>query len=92
MYCCTGNLSSIYLVCIKDLTEIYTIFSARDVNEVAQCIKDLNSPNFHPSMVSLWVIDSFERKNTERDLLAKLLVQLGKSHDGLLTQTQFIEG
>ncbi|XP_058743350.1 eukaryotic translation initiation factor 4G-like isoform X2 [Vicia villosa] len=74
------------------LSAIREYYSARDVNEVAQCIKDLNSPNFHPSMVSLWVIDSFERKNTERDLLAKLLVKLGKSQDGLLTQTQFIEG
>ncbi|KAI5423217.1 eukaryotic translation initiation factor 4G isoform X1 [Lathyrus oleraceus] len=74
------------------LSAIREYYSARDVNEVAQCIKDLNSPNFHPSMVSIWVIDSFERKNTERDLLAKLLVKLGKSQDGLLTQTQFIEG
>lgn len=87
-----GELISHFSCVSKDLTEIYTIFSARDVNEVAQCIKDLNSPNFHPSMVSIWVIDSFERKNTERDLLAKLLVKLGKSQDGLLTQTQFIEG
>ncbi|CAI8606741.1 unnamed protein product [Vicia faba] len=74
------------------LSAIREYYSARDVNELAQCIKDLNSPNFHPSMVSLWVIDSFERKNTERDLLAKLLVKLGKSQDSLLTQTQFIEG
>ncbi|KEH17961.1 eukaryotic translation initiation factor 4G-like protein [Medicago truncatula] len=74
------------------LSAIREYYSARDVNEVAQCIKDLNSPNFHPSMVSLWVTDSFERKDAERDLLAKLLVKLGKSQDGLLSPTQLIEG
>jgi translation initiation factor 4G len=79
-------------VCKYYLTEIYAILSARDVNEVAQCIRDLNSPAFHPSMVSVWVMDSYERKDTERDLLAKLLVKLGKSQDGLLSQTQLNEG
>lgn len=68
------------------------IFSACDVKEVALCVKDLNSPSFHPSMISLWVTDSFERKDTERDLLAKLLVNLAKSQDGTLSQAQLIEG
>ncbi|XP_045792328.1 eukaryotic translation initiation factor 4G-like isoform X3 [Trifolium pratense] len=74
------------------LSTIREYYSARDVNEVAQCIRDLNSPAFHPSMVSVWVLDSYERKDTERDLLAKLLVKLGKSQDGLLSQTQLNEG
>jgi translation initiation factor 4G len=43
-------------------------------------------------MVSLWVSDSFERKDTERDLLAKLLIDLVKSHGGPLSQTQLIKG
>ncbi|KAL2336934.1 hypothetical protein Fmac_011380 [Flemingia macrophylla] len=67
-------------------------YSARDLNEVVQCIKDLNSPSFHPSMVSLWVTDSFERKDTERDLLSQLLVNLVKSQDGPLGQAQLIKG
>jgi len=67
-------------------------FSARDVNEVVLCIKDLNSTSFHPSMVSVWVTDSFERKDTERDLLAKLLMDLVKSHGGTLSQAQLIKG
>ncbi|XP_014523092.1 eukaryotic translation initiation factor 4G isoform X2 [Vigna radiata var. radiata] len=67
-------------------------YSARDVNEVVLCIKDLNSPSFHASMVSLWVTDSFERKDTERDLLAQLLVKLVKSQDGPLGQAQLIKG
>jgi hypothetical protein len=67
-------------------------FSARDVNKVVLCVKDLNSPNFHPSMVSVWVTDSFERKDTERDLLAKLLIDLVKSHGGTLSQAQLIGG
>ena len=66
------------------------ISSARDVKEVALCVKDLKSPRYHPSMISLWVTDSFETKDTERDLLAKLLVSL--SQDGTLSQAQLIQG
>ncbi|KAB1225112.1 Eukaryotic translation initiation factor 4G [Morella rubra] len=43
-------------------------------------------------MVSLWVVDSFERKDVQRDLLATLLVNLTKSREGLLTQGQLIKG
>ncbi|CAJ2669947.1 unnamed protein product [Trifolium pratense] len=64
------------------MAAIKEYYSARDVNEVVLCVKDLNSPSFHPSMVYHWVTDSFERKDTERDLLAKLLIDLVKSHDG----------
>ncbi|XP_058752060.1 eukaryotic translation initiation factor 4G-like isoform X2 [Vicia villosa] len=74
------------------MAAIREYYSARDVNEVVLCVKDLNSPSFHPSMVSLWVTDSFERKDTHRDLLAKLLIDLVKSHGGILSQTQLIEG
>ncbi|RDX78681.1 Eukaryotic translation initiation factor 4G [Mucuna pruriens] len=74
------------------MSAIKEYYSAIDVNEVVQCIKDLNSPSFHPSMVSLWVTDSFERKDTERDLLAQLLVKLVKSQDGPLGQAQLIKG
>ncbi|KAK3007743.1 hypothetical protein RJ639_015087 [Escallonia herrerae] len=66
--------------------------SAKDEKEVALCIKDLNSPTFYPSMISIWVTDSFERKDMERDLLAKLLINLAKSHDGMLNQDQLIKG
>ncbi|KAJ7961876.1 Eukaryotic translation initiation factor 4G [Quillaja saponaria] len=66
--------------------------NARDEKEIALCVKDLNSPSFHPSMVALWVTDSFERKDTERDLLAKLLVNLTKSRDGTLSQAQLSKG
>ncbi|KAK3017141.1 hypothetical protein RJ639_007437, partial [Escallonia herrerae] len=67
-------------------------YSAKDEKEVALCIKDLNSPTFYPSMISIWVTDSFERKDMERDLLAKLLINLAKSHDGMLNQDQLIKG
>lgn len=67
-------------------------FSARDVKEVVLCVKDLNSPSFHPSMVSMWVTDSFERKDKERELLAELLVDLVKSHGGTLSQGQLVGG
>ncbi|XP_054780323.1 eukaryotic translation initiation factor 4G isoform X3 [Prosopis cineraria] len=74
------------------MAAIKEYYSARDVKEVALCVKDLNSPSYHPSMISLWVTDSFERKDTERDHLAKLLVNLTKSQDGTLSQSQLILG
>ncbi|XP_057733472.1 eukaryotic translation initiation factor 4G-like isoform X1 [Arachis stenosperma] len=74
------------------MAAIKEYYSARDEKEVALCVKELNSPCFHPSMVCLWVTDSFERKDKERDLLAELLVHLVKSHDGILSQAQLIQG
>ncbi|XVF22872.1 hypothetical protein REPUB_Repub12eG0208700 [Reevesia pubescens] len=74
------------------MAAIKEFYSARDEKEVALCIKDLNSPSFHPSLIALWVTDCFERKDMERDLLAKLLVNLTKSHDGVLSQVQLVKG
>lgn len=56
------------------------------------CVKDLNSPSFYPSMISLWVTDSFERKDMERDLLAKLIIDLTISRDVAMSQDQLIKG
>ncbi|KAJ6729941.1 EUKARYOTIC TRANSLATION INITIATION FACTOR 4 GAMMA [Salix viminalis] len=74
------------------MATIKEFYSARDEKEVALCIKDLNSPSFHPSMISLWVTDSFERKDMERNLLAKLLVSLASSQNGILDSNQLIKG
>ncbi|XP_027905523.1 eukaryotic translation initiation factor 4G-like isoform X1 [Vigna unguiculata] len=74
------------------LSAIREYYSARDENELVLCVKDLNSPSFYPSMVSLWVTDSFERKDTERDLLTKLLINLVKSQHHTLNQVQLIKG
>lgn len=70
----------------------YFVFSVRDEKEVALCIKDLNAPNFYPMMISIWVTDSFERKDMERESLAKLLINLAKSHDRILSQDSFVKG
>ncbi|KAK6920414.1 hypothetical protein RJ641_016318 [Dillenia turbinata] len=43
-------------------------------------------------MISLWVLDSFERKEMERDQLAKLLISLAKPRDGLFSQIHLIRG
>lgn len=59
---------------------------------MALCIKDLNSPSFYPTMISIWVSDSFERKDVDRDVLAKLLVNLSKSQHGMLSQDSYIQG
>ncbi|RZC69274.1 hypothetical protein C5167_032366 [Papaver somniferum] len=74
------------------MSAIREFYSAKDEREVALCVKELNSPSFYPSMVSIWVTDSFERKDMERDLLANLLVSLNRSHDSLLTEGQLIKG
>ncbi|XP_038709088.1 eukaryotic translation initiation factor 4G-like isoform X2 [Tripterygium wilfordii] len=74
------------------IAAIKEFYSAQDEKEVVLCIKDLNSPSFHPSMVSLWVTDSFERKDMERDLLAKLLVNLTKPGNAVLSQSQLMKG
>lgn len=55
-------------------------------------MKELNAPNIYSSAVSLWITDSFERKDMERDLLAKLLVNLCKSRDSLLSEGQLLQG
>ncbi|ERN01028.1 hypothetical protein AMTR_s00002p00142070 [Amborella trichopoda] len=77
--------------CLQHLT-FKPFYSANGEGEVASCIKDLNSPNFYPAMVSFWVTDSFERKDKEKDLLAKLLTNLCKSREGLLTEAHLIKG
>lgn len=71
---------------------IKEFYSARDEKEVALCVKELNAPSFYPSMVSIWLSDSFERKDADRDSLAKLLVNLTKSRDGILSQESLVRG
>jgi translation initiation factor 4G len=55
-------------------------------------MKELNAPGFYPSLVSLWITDSFERKDLERELLAKLLVYLCTAQEHLLSQRQLLQG
>lgn len=74
------------------MAAIKEFYSARDEKEVALCIKDMSSPSYHPSMIALWVSDSFERKDMERDLLAKLLVNLTKTQDATLSPVQLVKG
>ncbi|KAE8672146.1 Eukaryotic translation initiation factor 4G [Hibiscus syriacus] len=74
------------------MAAIKEFYSARDEKEVALCIKDLHSQSFHPTMIALWVNDSFERKDMERDLLVNLLVNLTRSHDGVLSHVQLVKG
>ncbi|KAI4364682.1 hypothetical protein MLD38_020739 [Melastoma candidum] len=76
----------------KSIAAIREFYSANDENEVALCIKDLKAVSFYPSMVSLWVTDSFERKAVERDLLANLLVNLTRPQHSMLSQDQLIKG
>ncbi|XP_064977166.1 eukaryotic translation initiation factor 4G-like isoform X1 [Musa acuminata AAA Group] len=76
----------------KSILAIREFYSAKDENEVALCIKELNAPSFYPSVISLWVTDSFERKDAERDHLTELIINLCKSRDSLLNQEQLLQG
>nr|QEX51116.1 eukaryotic translation initiation factor 4G-like isoform X1 [Cymbidium ensifolium] len=76
----------------KSISTIREFYSAKDDKEVVLRVRELSTPSFYPSMVSLWVSDSFERKNMERSLLAQLLVNLSKGHDNLISRSQLVEG
>ncbi|XP_040381953.1 eukaryotic translation initiation factor 4G isoform X2 [Oryza brachyantha] len=76
----------------KSVSAIREYYSAKDEKEVALCIEELNAPSFYPHVVSLWVNDSFERKDMERELLTKLFVSLCNSRNNLLSKSQLTEG
>jgi len=76
----------------KSVLAIREYYSAKDEKEVALCIEELNARSFYPSVVSLWVNDSFERKDMERELLAKLLVSLCSGRHNLLSKQQLSDG
>ncbi|ONM24278.1 Eukaryotic translation initiation factor 4G [Zea mays] len=76
----------------KSVLTIREYYSAKDEKEVVLCIEELNAPNFYPFLVSLWVNDSFERKDMERELLAKLLVSLCSGRHNLLSKQQLSDG
>ncbi|THU56279.1 hypothetical protein C4D60_Mb11t15610 [Musa balbisiana] len=76
----------------KSISTIKEFYSAKDENEVALCVKELNASSFYPSMISLWVTDSFERKDMERDLLTKLIINLCKSRERLIGRVQLLQG
>jgi translation initiation factor 4G len=66
--------------------------SVRDVKEAALCVKELEAPDFHPTLVSIWVSDSFDKKETERSLLVSLLLHLYAFETPLLTQEEIARG
>ncbi|CAA3020755.1 eukaryotic translation initiation factor 4G isoform X1 [Olea europaea subsp. europaea] len=76
----------------KSMSAIKEFYSAKDENEVGLCIKELKAPGFYPLMISIWITDSFERKDMERHLLTKLLINLANPRDGMLSPDQFIKG
>ncbi|KAL6656755.1 hypothetical protein ACP70R_004535 [Stipagrostis hirtigluma subsp. patula] len=77
---------------LQGIIHLRYLRTAKDEKEVALCIEELNAPSFYPSVVSLWVNDSFERKDMERELLAKLLVSLCNGRHNLLSKRQLIDG
>lgn len=71
---------------------IKEFYSVRDKKEAAFCVDDLKAPFFHPTMVSLWITDSFDRKDVEVDLLGNLLTYLCMTEPFLLKKGQLLKG
>ncbi|MCO5579506.1 hypothetical protein L7F22_033361 [Adiantum nelumboides] len=76
----------------KSEAALLEYFSARDLKEAAQCVEDLRAPKFHPTMVFNWILLSFEKKDPDRELLAKLLIGLQNSEAPLVNQEQIFQG
>lgn len=76
----------------KSIAAIREYYSAKDEKEVAHCIRELNAPGFLPTMISIWVTDSFERRDLERDMLSKLLVNLTRTQEGIFSPGLLVEG
>uniref|UniRef100_A0A7N0UPI3 Eukaryotic translation initiation factor 4G n=1 Tax=Kalanchoe fedtschenkoi TaxID=63787 RepID=A0A7N0UPI3_KALFE len=88
----SGKALPVELLQDKSLAAIKEFYSAKDEKEVTLCISELNSPSFYPSMIALWVTDSFERKDMHRDLLTRLLINLSKPPSGILSQQDLLKG
>lgn len=86
MQVCEDQLTKMSSMAIKEF------YSIRDMKEAAMCVEDLKSPWFHPTMVSSWLIDSFDRKDAERDALADLLIYLCKTESCSLDHEQLQNG
>lgn len=67
-------------------------YSVRDMKEATLCVSELKSPWYHPTLVSLWILDSFDRKDLERDGLGDLFIHLCKTEPSLLSQEQLMKG
>lgn len=68
------------------------MYSVGDLREAALCVEELKAPRHHPTMVSLWVSESLEKKDVQRELLVKLLLHLHNSEPALLTQGHLTKG
>ncbi|XP_024515440.1 eukaryotic translation initiation factor 4G-like [Selaginella moellendorffii] len=76
----------------KSTLAIEEYYSIRDVKEAVQCVEELGRPDYHAKMVSQWILESFERKDVERDLMATLIKHLRSQSPALLTYDQMREG
>jgi translation initiation factor 4G len=63
-----------------------------DLKEATLCVEELKFPQFYPAMVSMWVSDSLDKRDAERDLLFKLLAHLHNSEPCVLTHDQITKG
>jgi len=62
-----------------------------DEHEAGECLKDLNAPHSHYKVVAKAVVKAIEKKEEERQLIAKLLFQL-HSEQNLLASEAVEEG
>ncbi|KAJ3681783.1 hypothetical protein LUZ60_014356 [Juncus effusus] len=76
----------------KSISAIKEYVSAKDEKEVRLCIEEMNSPGSYHLIISSWINYSFERKNMERDMMFKLLINLCKPREGIFNQAQLLRG
>ncbi|KAL6061260.1 Eukaryotic translation initiation factor 4 gamma 2 [Balamuthia mandrillaris] len=52
---------------------------SHDGEEAGECLKDMDAPDFHPEVVKKALVLTIERKEAERQLISKLLMELKNS-------------
>lgn len=73
----------------QEITFIYFIFSG-NIDDVAECISDLHSPDFHADIVNFFVMGIFEKDKDRDAKIAALLKGLGTK--GAMTGEQIGKG
>ncbi|KAL0308701.1 UNVERIFIED_CONTAM: Eukaryotic translation initiation factor 4G [Sesamum radiatum] len=93
-YQCDSNLD----FCLRLQPDIFVSYSLENTSPAQEmrmkllCASRIWIPPASIPMISLWLIDSFERKDMERDLLTMLLINLIKPKDGMISQDQVLKG
>eukprot|EP01114_Cavostelium_apophysatum_P004283 TRINITY_DN1447_c0_g2_i1.p1 TRINITY_DN1447_c0_g2~~TRINITY_DN1447_c0_g2_i1.p1 ORF type:complete len:1464 (+),score=477.86 TRINITY_DN1447_c0_g2_i1:192-4583(+) len=68
-------------------------FTSSELSEAIECVNELHLiPQLHADLVSKAILLSLEKKDKERDLIAKLLPALSKQKGGIISSEHFAKG